>query len=333
MPDHSPCAVLNPPITVQGDGFPPGLALDLTEGPADAPPGQANGTVGHAVVGLDGTFVVRGPLGSCAPPVPDGTRFVVEAVDPAAPAADGTLAVLARAIFTKATSGSPDAATEAAWAAVRAHVPQPVPVYRPTWLPERFRQTTPEFIDGAFLGVSYLNSADDYLQFSIGGANSAAPTSAEPLAVHGQAGFLTFSDGSPPIGVHWQEAGQSYGIRGGKNVTRAEILQVAESLAPVGADGAFAPQCFPETGRCAVGRFFAYWLAHGGLALNGYPLSNELDQQLEDGQTYTVQYFERTRLELHPENPAPTGARLSTTWRSSSRLMVLVPCPISPRMP
>jgi len=131
--------------------------------------------------------------------------------------------------------------------------------------------------------------------------NSAAPTAAEPLAVHGQAGFLTFSDGSPPIGVNWQEAGQSYGIRGGKNVTRAEILQMAESLAPVGADGAFAPQCFPETGKCATGRFFAYWLAHGGLAVNGYPIGDEFDQQLADGQTYTVQYFERVRLEAHPE--------------------------------
>jgi len=198
-----------------------------------------------------------------------------------------------------------EANENAPWADLKAQVPGDAPVYRPAYLPTRFQPTTPELVIGTFLGVSYLNSADDYLQFSIGGSNSAAPTTAEPLMVHGQAGFLTFSDGSPPIGVNWQENGQSYGIRGGRNVTRAEILQVAESLAPIGADGAFAPQCFAATGKCVGGRFLPYWLAHGGLAINGYPIGDELDQRLADGQTYRVQYFERVRLEYHPGNPAP----------------------------
>ena len=48
-----------------------------------------------------------------------------------------------------------------------------------------------------------------------------------------------------------------------------------------------------------------HWLANGGLAVNGYPLSGEFRQVLEDGKTYTVQYFERVRLELHPENLSP----------------------------
>lgn len=52
-------------------------------------------------------------------------------------------------------------------------------------------------------------------------------------------------------------------------------------------------------------RFLAYWRIHGGLAVNGYPLSSEFEQQLEDGKTYTVQYFERVRLEYHPENSPP----------------------------
>jgi len=59
--------------------------------------------------------------------------------------------------------------------------------------------------------------------------------------------------------------------------------------------------CFTETGKCLQGRFLIYWQAHGGLAINGYPLSNEFEQTLEDGKTYRVQYFERTRLEYHPE--------------------------------
>ncbi len=61
-------------------------------------------------------------------------------------------------------------------------------------------------------------------------------------------------------------------------------------------------RCFvAETGFCVRGRFQAYWEVHGGLALNGYPISAEFNEVLETGRPYTVQYFERTRLEYHPE--------------------------------
>ncbi len=66
-----------------------------------------------------------------------------------------------------------------------------------------------------------------------------------------------------------------------------------------------AEACFAETGRCIRGRFLDYWLINGGLARNGYPLSEEFRETLEDGREYTVQYFERVRLELHPENQPP----------------------------
>jgi N-acetylneuraminic acid mutarotase len=69
-------------------------------------------------------------------------------------------------------------------------------------------------------------------------------------------------------------------------------------------DGA-ASACFAETNRCISGPFRDYWEAHGGLAINGYPLTDPRREVLEDGNEYTVQYFERTRLELHPENPPP----------------------------
>jgi hypothetical protein len=62
------------------------------------------------------------------------------------------------------------------------------------------------------------------------------------------------------------------------------------------------PACFAETGQCIQGRFLAYWQSNGGLARNGLPLSGEFRQVLEDGRAYTVQYFERVRLEYHPEN-------------------------------
>ncbi len=57
-----------------------------------------------------------------------------------------------------------------------------------------------------------------------------------------------------------------------------------------------------HTTRFVGERFFAYWRLHGGLALNGYPLTDERNEQVEDGRTYMVQYFERARMEYHPEH-------------------------------
>jgi hypothetical protein len=74
-----------------------------------------------------------------------------------------------------------------------------------------------------------------------------------------------------------------------------------DPIAELYVDDSSSQQCFPETGKCLSGRFLAYWLAHGGLAVNGYPLSGEIQEKLEDGNTYTVQYLERVRLEYHPE--------------------------------
>ena len=78
-------------------------------------------------------------------------------------------------------------------------------------------------------------------------------------------------------------------------------------------------RCFAaETGFCVQGRFQAYWEAHGGLALNGYPISAEFNEILEDGRPYTVQYFERTRLEYHPEMARHRRAGSGGTIRSSA---------------
>ncbi len=90
----------------------------------------------------------------------------------------------------------------------------------------------------------------------------------------------------------------------------------ATSLAAARAAGAApAEQCFPPTGFCTQGRFLAYWQQHGGLASNGYPLTAERRERLEDGNTYTVQYFERVRLELHPESMPPYNVLLGQFGR------------------
>ncbi len=60
---------------------------------------------------------------------------------------------------------------------------------------------------------------------------------------------------------------------------------------------------FEQTGHNLTDGFKAYWEANGGLAIYGYPISEEFDEvNPEDGKTYTVQYFERNRFEYHPEN-------------------------------
>jgi len=53
---------------------------------------------------------------------------------------------------------------------------------------------------------------------------------------------------------------------------------------------------FPETGHTLSGHFAQFWKGDGGLAVFGYPLTDELS---ENGMT--VQYFERQRFEYHPE--------------------------------
>ena len=61
---------------------------------------------------------------------------------------------------------------------------------------------------------------------------------------------------------------------------------------------------FPETGHTLRGSFLKYWVAKGGLAIFGLPLSEEYQEKNAEGQIFTVQYFERARFEFHPENPA-----------------------------
>lgn len=69
---------------------------------------------------------------------------------------------------------------------------------------------------------------------------------------------------------------------------------------------------FPQTNHAVKDRFLAYWNAHGGLAQQGYPISDEAEQVSNiDGKTYNMQYFERAVFELHPENQPPNDVLLT----------------------
>jgi plastocyanin len=69
---------------------------------------------------------------------------------------------------------------------------------------------------------------------------------------------------------------------------------------------------FTETGKTVKGRFLEYWNANGGLAQQGLPISEEMQEKSDtDGKTYMVQYFERAVFESHPDNPKPNDVLLS----------------------
>lgn len=94
----------------------------------------------------------------------------------------------------------------------------------------------------------------------------------------------------------------------------AEGRRVDTTPIPPGKDQTCAP--FKETGHHVCDRFLAYWQANGGLAQFGFPLSDQIQEILENGQTYTVQYFERARFEYHPENAPPYDILLGQFGRS-----------------
>ncbi len=76
-----------------------------------------------------------------------------------------------------------------------------------------------------------------------------------------------------------------------------------------GLDARVAPyngrRYFQESGHGVADDFLNFWLNNGGVTILGWPISEEQTLTLADGKSYVVQYFERSRLERHPENAAP----------------------------
>ena len=106
------------------------------------------------------------------------------------------------------------------------------------------------------------------------------------------------------------------GLVGNETAARRGLVGTAP-FAPRADNAAAGCEYFATTRHSVCGDFRAYWHRYGldfgepgttareSLALFGLPISEPFQEKLENGQTYTVQYFERARFELHPENPAP----------------------------
>ncbi|HUP27643.1 MAG TPA: hypothetical protein VM409_04345 [Chloroflexia bacterium] len=114
----------------------------------------------------------------------------------------------------------------------------------------------------------------------------------------------------------------------GKVATFNFVLNVASSTqqatpTAVPASGSYT---FKETGLTVSGDFWRVWLGgrsfSDSLYINGLPLTPVRGEiSPTDGKTYMVQWFERARLEAHPENQAPNNVLLGLlgTVASSSR--------------
>jgi len=115
-----------------------------------------------------------------------------------------------------------------------------------------------------------------------------------------RARFELHPENAPPADVLLGQFGRR--VLSGDYHGDAARYQLA--IAPVAPSG--QGRYFPEAGHNLSGHFLAYWEQHGGLARFGYPITDERTDGLADasptGHLYTTQYFERARLEYHPEN-------------------------------
>lgn len=69
-------------------------------------------------------------------------------------------------------------------------------------------------------------------------------------------------------------------------------------------------RCFAATGFCISGVIREYWERNGGLPVFGLPLGPQQATVGADGVTRQAQWFERHRLEIHPENAPPYNVLL-----------------------
>ncbi|MDQ5824043.1 MAG: hypothetical protein M3441_07505 [Chloroflexota bacterium] len=85
--------------------------------------------------------------------------------------------------------------------------------------------------------------------------------------------------------------------------TLAEPRLGEEPFKPAQPSNAPGSRYFPQTAHNIGPPFLALWESRGGMPVFGLPRSEAFEEKSStDGKTYLVQYFERNRLEYHPEH-------------------------------
>lgn len=119
-----------------------------------------------------------------------------------------------------------------------------------------------------------------------------------------------YSDG--PLTIQWFERARFERHPQNKDTPYEVLLgqlgrEVRAADPPVAPSDAFNARYFDESGHNLT-LFRTYWEKNDGLSQFGLPISEELaETNTSDGKTYTVQYFERARLEYHPEKQGTSG--------------------------
>ena len=263
-PDRGACDTL---VTARGAGFPPGARLSLLSGQA----GSHNlGEIVSTTVSGDGTFSRPLPFVGfdCTRTTPEGSQYTIAAVATPGGGRPGAADLTIRATYT-----------------ITAH-------------PARCFPETGYCVQGRLLQYwegHGLDLGDPGISFR------------ESLALFGYPISEEFSqpleDGQLYTVQYFERARMEYHP---EHWLPYDVLlgHFGRRFHPVDPPVQPAPgaRSFPETGHTIVGRFLAFWEGNGGLAQFGYPLSEAFEERLEDGQTRTVQYFERARFEYHPEH-------------------------------
>lgn len=141
------------------------------------------------------------------------------------------------------------------------------------------------------------------------------PENADALAVHlpiggDQRATAAQLDALARVADEWLAAGHGTraDIKGHQEITPTSCpgTLMEDFVYPYrnGVERMASGQWFPETKHYVGGGFWTYWNTRGGLAIFGYPLTDERPERCEDGKVRTVQYFERAVFEYYPENPS-----------------------------
>ncbi len=185
---------------------------------------------------------------------------------------------------------------------------------------QRYFSQTAHFLRGAFL--DYWNSHGGT---AVLGLPITEPTLEDGLAVqYLERARLEYHPEIPGTGqqkVLLTRLGVTLAEQRGLSVTGSQSFDPQ----PSGSDTATS-FFFPQTGHNLANGFLAYWQQNGGLAVFGYPISEEFTETNDaDGQQYTVQYFERNRFEWHPELNPPDNVQLGLLGVEYARSSALDP--------